>query len=91
MEVANEIQCVHTVRITNKFSISFFIIYRTKCSFLCYDYTSLKWKWWVILVWAVVSRNANDIEKHNHRMILLTCAVVGDTSEIVGALYVHSA
>ena len=24
-------------------------------------------------------------------MILLICAVVGDTSEIVGALYVHSA
>ena len=42
-----------------------------------------------ILIWAVVSRNANDIEDHNHRMILLICAVVGDTSEIVGALYVQ--
>ena len=35
-----------------------------------------------------MSRNASDIEEHNHRMILLICAVVGDTSEIVGALYV---
>ena len=35
-----------------------------------------------------MSRNASDIEERNHRMILLTCAVVGDSSEIVGALYV---
>ena len=39
-----------------------------------------------ILIWAVVSRNANDIEEHSHRMILLICAVVVDTN--VGALYV---
>ena len=28
------------------------------------------------------------MEKHNRKMILLICAVVVDTSEIVGALYV---
>ena len=35
-----------------------------------------------------MSRNASDIEERNHRMILQMCAVMGDTSEIIGALYV---
>ena len=78
------------VCITNAINgtISFFIIYRTKCSFLCYDYTCLKWKWWVILVWAVVSRNENDMLFRVILLIWWEGPVVGDTSEIVGALYV---
>ena len=83
MEVANEIQCVHTVRITNKWYYFIFHYIQNQVLF-------------PVLQMEMVGntgldccfRNANDIEERNRRMILIICAVVGDTSEIVGALYV---
>ena len=89
MQLANEIQCVHMCNSSIRICIT------NKWYYFIFHYIQNQVLFPVLQMEMVGNtgldccfRNANDIEERNRRMILIICAVVGDTSEIVGALYV---